>query len=415
MSGCIWVFLFHANTVISSSSSLPKRGEKDFQPEGTKLQSQVLEESRAAMYTALQGSRGHSGKQRVTARWYPDLGQARVDPPARGLHFLTIGKADSRGDMWLAREELVYLVERGSLECYWQHDNGEPGPPMSLQAVYAAVYGDASRNVCEIERYQVYSYLKRLGFIVQRAPSYDDGYKPVTVTRRERPQVSIGTQLAAIQTSLLEFVKSTRMFGLLAQYYYPAAKYLNQQPLFQKTVGYGSILYRNAACMVERVVSLQSQKVFHSYREIYQDLDFVPTNKPPKTQAAKVSGAASPEAPFRVVFHVWKPRPNFSKKAPGTPDFFICVVSTHEFRVPSLQQTMALLDQVNVKGFTPRPPKNAPPKNPRDQRLTVPQQTNLLKHGYRSVIIAAVDSGIINMTAVGDVPFGQEAVYYPYK
>lgn len=43
------------------NGSLPKRGEKDFEPNGTNIQATALAESRNAMYTALQGERGHAG------------------------------------------------------------------------------------------------------------------------------------------------------------------------------------------------------------------------------------------------------------------------------------------------------------------------------------------------------------------
>jgi arginine/lysine/ornithine decarboxylase len=57
------------------------------------------------------------------------------------------------------------------MECFWEN-----GVPMSLQAVYACCIG--SKDDGSIERLQVYSYLKRLGFIVQRA---SDSYQYSTV------------------------------------------------------------------------------------------------------------------------------------------------------------------------------------------------------------------------------------------
>ncbi|VVT55851.1 uncharacterized protein SAPINGB_P004770 [Magnusiomyces paraingens] len=103
------------------------------------------------------------------------------------------------------------------------------------------------------------------------------------------------------------------------------------------------------------------------------------------------------------------------KKSPGTPDFFISVIDTKEFNVPTLEQTLSLLDNVHVKGYKIKNPVKNNDKSQKVRGLTIPQQMNLLKRGYRNIIIAAVDSGIINMTSVADVPFGQEHVYYPYN
>ncbi len=125
----------------------------------------MLAESRLAMHDALCGERKHTSKVHVEATWRPTENLAEVQA-ARGPHFKTLGKADKRG-VWLLPEETIYMVERGALECWW-----EEGVPMSLQGVYASCL----QGCGGLERYQVYSYLKRAGYILQRAPSFlDDG------------------------------------------------------------------------------------------------------------------------------------------------------------------------------------------------------------------------------------------------
>ena len=67
---------------------------------------------------------------------------------AKGMHFKSMGQADKAGVVWLEREEVVYLVERGGVECWW-----EEGIPMSLQGCYAECLGTVGDGA--VERYQV--------------------------------------------------------------------------------------------------------------------------------------------------------------------------------------------------------------------------------------------------------------------
>lgn len=75
-------------------------------------------------------------------------------------------------------EETVYLIERGALDCRWTRTPGQlPDSsdfssciPISVAQAYAQILGCDS---CTLSRYQIYAYLKRLGYIVQRAALVD--------------------------------------------------------------------------------------------------------------------------------------------------------------------------------------------------------------------------------------------------
>lgn len=89
-----------------------------------------------------------------------------------------IGDDKARGQrVWLLPEEVLYLVERGTLDVHWPSENGdeETGVPMSLQGAYAMFIGNerARGGKLSFERYSVYSALKRMGYTVLRAPSWD--------------------------------------------------------------------------------------------------------------------------------------------------------------------------------------------------------------------------------------------------
>lgn len=111
---------------------------------------------------------------------------ARISPDAcvyvpnpKGQLFKTMGQADSKSHIWLLPEEALYLIERGSLDIRWPNPSeSATGPneedlsiPMSLQAAYACFMG---RGGLTLERYSVYTGLKRLGYTLVRAPGWCD-------------------------------------------------------------------------------------------------------------------------------------------------------------------------------------------------------------------------------------------------
>lgn len=71
-------------------------------------------------------------------------------------------------------EEALYLMERGTLDCRLPtklaDSNRIVDIPLSLQHAFSLMMG---RDGCTRERYQTYTYLKRLGYYVQRADVAD--------------------------------------------------------------------------------------------------------------------------------------------------------------------------------------------------------------------------------------------------
>ena len=189
----------------TSSSSLPKRGEKDFEPNPTEFQADVLAASRQAMHNALAHPRIHHPKTQILAYYAPDgpapppnADPAKIDgkglgvsqdvcvcvPTPRGQYFKTMGQADRWNRIWLLPEEALYLLERGSLDIRWPSSltgfpegdgdseaEKELSIPMSLQAAYACFIG---RGGLTLERFSVFTGLKRLGYALTRAPGWDD-------------------------------------------------------------------------------------------------------------------------------------------------------------------------------------------------------------------------------------------------
>ena len=183
-------FFHRAPNSTRAQSFIPRRGEKDFEPRntigtgtGTKLQQHLLDKSRNAMFTALTGARGTNSRSMSHAIWLPGIARAHVIH-ARGKHFATLGASVSRDGskkrLELLPEEALYLFERGSLFCWKQSspdavypeeledDTPAPGQPMSVQQGYAEMLGHENLS---LDHYQVYAYLKRLGYNVLRTSS----------------------------------------------------------------------------------------------------------------------------------------------------------------------------------------------------------------------------------------------------
>jgi tRNA-splicing endonuclease subunit Sen54 len=206
----------------------------------------VLAAARDAMHTALSGTRVHSEKSHLRATWFPSLGLARVRN-ARGNHFRAMGRTDKAGSTWLRPEETLYLLERGNLDGWVLLDEDLKGrvafgaaleeelelliedrsTPMSLQSAYAWCLS-AGDGVC-LERYQVYAQLRRIGYVVIRAPSWDDEEE---VIRRTEVRVdSAAEKPKVVQTGFMG-----RMFELLSR---------NPSPNFAQGPLVGPGLYRS--------------------------------------------------------------------------------------------------------------------------------------------------------------------------
>jgi len=138
------------------------------------------------MHNALSFQRVHQPKKHVLAHYHPQTNMAYTED-AKGPLFKNMGKVFAANDdplgprlqgenrIWLLPEEAIYLLERGTIDIRWpidEDDAEEEGLPMSLQGAYAAFLGEEEGGLT-FERYSVYAGLKRSGYTVHRAPSWD--------------------------------------------------------------------------------------------------------------------------------------------------------------------------------------------------------------------------------------------------
>lgn len=349
-----WSFLDSFSSTKNGSAefneqTLPKRGEKDFEQDDTDYQQKVLQSSLDAMYGALSGERRHNAKTHVRAVWHSEQQKAEVDV-ARGPHFKSIGTSDSKGKIWLYPEETIYLLERGSMELYWPN-----GVQITLQGSYAVCAGQMGED--GIDKLHTYSHLKRAGYLVQRADTFE--------IPRER------------QTGSFASASAPRLsFSWIYRFNIHNIPFLFNRP--------HQLIYG----------------VYNSRDQIYRDLQLVTAYKHGgECMSSSSSSSPAEPSPFQVTFHVWKPRAtDFKKTNPGPPDFKIVVVNTERQSMPSLEQTEQLFE-------------DAVRRHADGDVLDERHIMQKLKFGKREIILAMLDYGVINFVTLADVSFASNPLY----
>ncbi|KAJ0302223.1 hypothetical protein COL516b_007275 [Colletotrichum fioriniae] len=404
------------------ASQAVRKGQKDFESHGTKAQENALETSRQVIEEVLGYTRVH--RDTWSKGWYfpdywPEIMEAIEDgdtsglakpeylqefmtetrpiyakervvvveelkgPQARSMGRVIRGLKTPRpalGKLWLLPEEALFLVERGSLELWWPYrelkeilpptevksaeeqtdpEDAEPedefdiGVPLSLQAAYSFFIGlDGERGKISLPKYQVYSHLRRLGYYVQRVPPEHTESTPTP----EAPRKSLWQWLV----SLLQR---------------PAAAPATPPP-------YGPLV---------------KPGVYRQYSIVYKQLELLSRFQPsPAPQELKQA-----DDPYKIHWHVWKPskHPNLRVTDLPPPDIRIAVADARDDAIPDIEEISALLESTP---FDPPDPVSMGGPGRLYQRL---------RHGYRNVLVAVVDRGLVNFMRFGQAAFGEEMLY----
>jgi len=126
--------------------------------------------------------------------------------------------------------------------------------------------------------------------------------------------------------------------------------------------------------------------------EIYRSLAIVSFHNPATAEPKD----KTVELPFQITYNVWKPATTYRKSAPPSPDFRVAVVDARTTSIPTATQIGSLLES------TPY----APPTGNAEKQLY-----GRLRHGYRNVVLAIVDNGVISYLRMSDSGFGNEKLY----
>ncbi|KAK0455383.1 tRNA-splicing endonuclease subunit sen54 N-term-domain-containing protein [Desarmillaria tabescens] len=368
---------------------IPKRGEKEHEPAAggeSGLQQHILQRSRNAMFEALRATRTISSKTVSYGIWHPSLARVSV-PVARGTHFSSMGHSASRlakdkekptKRLELLPEEAIYLIERGSLFCWKEIDidlsglEDVSGAPMSVQQVYAEMIGMEDVTV---EKYQVYSYLRRLGYVVTRTVPPTSEYPAAAPFEKMCP-------LGQPRPSIFERIRLT-FFTWILKFFTSAFNWWRPLRL--------------------------SRWFYHdkNYGHVFRSLRFMPAGHQLPLRQSKEE-----DSPYKPFYNLYKPPTPFKKTSPPPPDFQIVVINTRTTPMPSLRE---LTDLFDISPELPIPlPKRPPPPRPalpplpwwraifpfqrRDPGPPArrPHPFVALRAGKKTVVIAAVDSGNIS-------------------
>ncbi|TPX66048.1 hypothetical protein SpCBS45565_g04728 [Spizellomyces sp. 'palustris'] len=236
------------------------RGTKDFAPDGSERQNSALVESRNALYQVLQEERRASKRTLSEATWHPNSKTAEVTLH-RGTHFQVIGTTVDT-TLRLLPEEALFMLERNALTLRYL------GGIVSVQHGYNLLLDDAGMSM---DVYQVYAYLKRLGYIVLRS-------RPKrTVSQSHSPAMAVVQYATSFITRWMQW-----LFGGWLSPTWPLVKL--------------------STCRFAG--------------DIYRQLQVVP-----RVSISSVSRPPSTNTPPYMVFDVYKPRTGFRKSNPGPPNF----------------------------------------------------------------------------------------------
>lgn len=254
------------------NSKVLKRGEKDHAPDGTIDQNASLQLSRESMYEALSQSASSSLKNIVECDWIAERGVAQIRK-LKGNFFNTMGYSE-KGTLYLRPEELIYLVQRGSVVCFQNNKK------MALEGVMALALPRVGTD-----NLLVYSHLKRLGYTVQRGFSYP----------KQQDQPSLLNIIIEKWKNLSLFPNCVRssadslMWTVFNQY----------------------------------ITKMAKRSFYPNYASLYADLVVIKASN-------LIYAARGADEPSPFSFYLWKPSTKFRKSQPPEPDFRVVVASAQK-------------------------------------------------------------------------------------
>lgn len=396
----------------NTSITLPRRGEKDYEPDGSNIQELQLYRARKLMLDTLRNSvRGSVLKSQVKAYYNSNKHQAFVPFP-KGNFMQTMGRANSSGEFWLDFHEFVYLAERGTITPFWGDNiTDEHEIPLAIEDLYSLFYDNA-----ELNRYLIFSHLKRLGFIV-------------TLTKDSRCH----------STSF--FPNHNQDYNIFSLNHIPVIKSIASVfklkfNLFQNYFAYSTVRY-----VLGR---------YTTNEQIYKSIGKLIATSPVPKCTSSLFQDRNENIPFmsqnasNIVFDMWKPQVNFRKKSPGLPDYQIAIFDKNNTRseFPTYKQLKSTFNELDYKfdfldideadwdkhsytcgvkrsdylaklrnkstkiGAINRPKKvsvsNKKTKRPSNVNAL---KMKKLKQGYRSFLMAIVDNGLISFVRISETDF----------
>lgn len=381
------------------------------------------------------------------------------------------GKEKMHAHVQLLPEEALYLIERGSMFCRKASSSDyslapeafEQAIPMTLQEAYAEMIGKEDTTLerylvnsfCLIPRIfqalnvicKVFSYLKRLGYIVTRAQPPSEFYP-----KAQKSDLFLKAKTTPLISRLFHFV--TRPLHSLFSSTLDWWKPLPLTGFFRRfTTTYCESFLLKSNSWPEHTLSASMFARLRLFKLGFS----LPLHRSPQQD--------EPDTPYKVFYNLYKPGVAFAKTNPRPPDFQIVVVKyvislapasvTRRLRqysarttpMPTLHELSNLFDELpelplpgprqrrspgtasstNIpsssqgKNVTPETTASLSKRiqswlfalfkiktnsmkssQPRPWR---PNPFQVLKHGKKIIVVAAVDSGMISFYRFGQGVF----------
>ncbi|RGB34374.1 hypothetical protein C1646_760647 [Rhizophagus diaphanus] len=294
---------------------IPKRGSKDFEPDGSENQHDALTSSLNALEKALSEERNVSSRQLCKAIWHGAPISKAMITVNKGSHFHNMGHA-IKGEMWLYPEECLFMMDRCSLSMQYCDVD------MSLQQAYCEIIG----GWLTLEKYQVYAHLKRIGFTVLRA---QQSYSNITYTSSQSQSSaqspshtdSLSHQLQPQQLQLPWFLNRINSFII--------SPFIYITNLFKSS----SMLPSNKSTHNKESKSLVESGECITYEQVYKKLQIVESSS-----ITHYHNISTENEDYNIDFLVYKESApgKFKKKNPGSPLFHVVVASAETQKPPSL-------------------------------------------------------------------------------
>ncbi|KAL7332689.1 hypothetical protein PS15p_201705 [Mucor circinelloides] len=277
--------------LLGKKSKKPKRGEKA--NISNQLDQEQLIKSRQALFECI--------TQKVAIPKNASQGQLNASFPyyttitkSKGTHLHTMGFSH-QGAITLFPEEAAFLMARNALTVT-QHELD----PIQFED-YCQLMCECCDGWITFDRYQVYAYLKRLGYIVMRSKKLPIATNPQTEKEPSTP-------------SLFKL-----FFDTITHWIQP----LQSRPLVWD--------YRCTG-----------------YPQIYSTLQIIPSSPWYRPFYSSLCPTFD--------WDVYKPRPGWKKKDPGEPDFRVVVKSIHE-PMPTLYEHNQYFSQlIGISNANYKPP-----------------------------------------------------------
>ncbi|XP_052788282.1 tRNA-splicing endonuclease subunit Sen54-like [Mya arenaria] len=133
-----------------------KGGTKDFNPDGSWIQNKQIEKFHEERERVLQEPRVHKKQDLAVGEWNADLNLVELRKEMR--NFWQVMGFTNTARKWLHPEEALFLIETNVLQVLHE------GLPLSMQEAWQLLLG----NTVTMEFYQVYTHLRRIGYVVLR-------------------------------------------------------------------------------------------------------------------------------------------------------------------------------------------------------------------------------------------------------